>query len=127
VHRTTARRLPAEPVVFEGCGCVYGCETDADCGANEVCACAGVAGDWPRCVPASCRTDADCEGLCGFAAMGEACGGVRYELACLDTGSGCRTSCAEVEGCYGNLGEPDCEIVDSEWTCNVDSLCEDCG
>jgi hypothetical protein len=51
------------------CKCMTGCETDADCGAHELCACEAsersvvpVAGAPPlgRCVPADCRSDADC-------------------------------------------------------------------
>lgn len=47
----------------EACGCVYGCETDADCGDGEVCLCAaeGVS-TRSRCVSAGCTVDADCGG-----------------------------------------------------------------
>ncbi|MCY1056439.1 ferritin-like domain-containing protein [Nannocystis sp. SCPEA4] len=50
------------------CGCVYGCQTDADCATGEVCRCAGEGlGFFTECVPATCITDADCPGaLCGF-------------------------------------------------------------
>ncbi|WAS93365.1 ferritin-like domain-containing protein [Nannocystis punicea] len=50
------------------CGCVYGCQNDADCGSGEVCRCAGdELGLYTECVPATCITDADCAGeLCGF-------------------------------------------------------------
>lgn len=108
-----------------GCGCIYGCESDADCGTGEICSCDGLAG--PRCIAAGCVTDADCDGLCGWSPIGGGCGASGYQLACLDDGAECRTSCPEEEGCYGNLGEPRCEIIEGEWTCNIDSLCEDCG
>lgn len=57
------------------CGCVYGCETDEDCGANEVCRCGGDGlGLYTECVPATCFTDADCPGaLCGFSPTGSGC------------------------------------------------------
>jgi hypothetical protein len=51
------------------CSCVYGCQTDADCDAGQVCRCAGEGlGRYTECIPAACSTDADCDGeLCGFA------------------------------------------------------------
>lgn len=51
------------------CSCVYGCQTDDDCAAGEVCRCAGdVLGMYTECVPATCITDVDCPGgeICGF-------------------------------------------------------------
>jgi hypothetical protein len=42
-----------------GCTCTYGCSTDEECGAGNVCLCEGGPG---TCVPASCVTDADCDG-----------------------------------------------------------------
>src|SRR5262249_9511996 len=39
------------------CGCTYGCTTDADCGAGEVCECRDPVG---ACVQAACTSDADC-------------------------------------------------------------------
>jgi hypothetical protein len=115
------------PSALEGCECVYGCETDGDCAAGEVCACAGVAGDWPTCIPAACRSDADCDGLCGLSNRSNGCSQFFYELGCLEEASGCRVECEETTGCYDNVGVPACEIVSGEWTCNIEDLCEDCG
>jgi hypothetical protein len=42
----------------DSCGCHYACTSDADCGDDQVCMCAGPAS---YCVTAHCRTDADCE------------------------------------------------------------------
>ncbi len=55
-------------VQFLGCGCSYGCETDADCEAGSVCRCAGdVLGPVTRCVPSACTDDEDCGGeVCQF-------------------------------------------------------------
>ncbi len=44
------------------CGCVYGCESDADCDAGQLCLCAGDGNFRSRCVAAGCATDADCGG-----------------------------------------------------------------
>ena len=43
---------------YPGCGCVYGCITDADCEAGQICECGDPVG---RCRSASCTRDADCE------------------------------------------------------------------
>lgn len=40
-----------------GCTCSYGCTTDEECGAGNVCYCRG---SFTECVPATCTTDADC-------------------------------------------------------------------
>jgi hypothetical protein len=42
------------------CSCVYGCTTDADCGAGSMCYCNGYV---TECVPATCTSDADCGGF----------------------------------------------------------------
>ncbi len=43
------------------CHCVYGCVTDTDCDAGEVCRCAGSGlGQYTECVPADCSTNDDC-------------------------------------------------------------------
>ena len=39
------------------CGCYYGCRRDSDCAAGSICECGIVIG---RCVPATCKTNADC-------------------------------------------------------------------
>ncbi len=44
-----------------GAFCNYGCTSDADCGAGNICVCGEPAG---HCAQASCRSDADC--LAGF-------------------------------------------------------------
>ncbi len=61
-----------------GCFCQPSCQTDADCGAAEVCLCGPVFG---KCVPATCTSDADCPvGLCGTFTTNPGCGGPA--LAC---------------------------------------------
>lgn len=57
------------PAPTDTCGCVYGCETDADCGDGMVCRCAGEGlGLYTECIPATCKDDSECPGeVCGFA------------------------------------------------------------
>lgn len=53
----------SDPAGFAGAGaesCHYGCLTDGDCGKNELCLCED-ASYGGRCVPALCKTDADCK------------------------------------------------------------------
>jgi hypothetical protein len=54
----------------KGCECTYGCTTDADCGPESACVCAGASDAiaYSRCVHATeCRVDADCaSGECGL-------------------------------------------------------------
>jgi hypothetical protein len=56
-----------------GCFCVPTCSVAEDCGPGRTCYCGGGTGGFGRCVPANCRTDADCDGsLC--AVSEDACG-----------------------------------------------------
>jgi hypothetical protein len=120
--------------IIDGCGCVYSCETDADCETGEICACTGVTGDVPRCVPAGCEDTGACgDGLCGLSTVEFQCGNIEYELGCLDAQSECRVDeCAPEQAC-DNVDEdpvvPPCELVEGLWTCNqnANSLCGDCG
>lgn len=91
-----------------GCTCVETCDTDADCGPDQLCLCGPEAG---LCVPASCQTDADCTagqactswdvsqgcGLPGFDCTdpGDACGG---DLDC-DDGQMCSLQADGVRSC----------------------------
>ncbi len=86
------------PLPSDRFSCTYGCGTDSDCAAGEICECGKPAG---RCVKAACRTDADCKngGVCGEYASQPGCAfSVAY--ACqtpLDT-------CASDEQCQGRKG-----------------------
>ncbi|MCB9686142.1 MAG: ferritin-like domain-containing protein [Alphaproteobacteria bacterium] len=107
--------------VYFGCGCVYSCATDTDCGANEVCLCGGamptVTDSWSHCVPANCATDADCaSGECGVAVQTDGIGCPNYALV------GCRTPtdlCREDGDCVG--ADQFCTIrpVVFDWRCRT--------
>jgi hypothetical protein len=88
-----------------GCVCVTPCMNDDDCDPGEICLCAftapgglvpvSVSNGARRCIPADCRTDADCAPYrCGIA-IG-ACGGV--------AGARCHTA---LDGCEGSDPCPD--------------------
>ena len=88
---------------FTSCGCVYGCERDADCGAGSICRCGTSDGsaEWVSstgCVPApGCATAADCEtGECTLEAAYNGCG-YDESMLCRTPADGCRThaDCAE--------------------------------
>lgn len=92
------------------CSCVYGCITDADCGADAICVCDGLAG---HCEAASCASDADCE-------AGQLC--ARYFGDCAP-GWACTTSndnCTGPEDCLPN---EDCGLVDGAFTCTGKGIC----
>jgi hypothetical protein len=56
---------------WQECACITPCANDADCAPGEACLC-HMLGNWiTRCVPADCRTDADCSGFdCGVSRDG---------------------------------------------------------
>ncbi|MCB9741496.1 MAG: ferritin-like domain-containing protein [Alphaproteobacteria bacterium] len=100
------------------CGCVYACETDADCDPGQICLADGVietGRDWASCVTAECATNADCEsGECGLTAFDDGCGPVP-ELACRGDDDPCRldSDCA--------TANEECGLVSGEWGCREDN------
>jgi len=76
------------------CACLYGCETDADCGDNQACLCLGV---FSECIAADCRTDADCgEGsACTLDESDPSCGPSQGRMTCTTT----EDSCTSAAGC----------------------------
>jgi hypothetical protein len=102
------------------CECVGSCETDADCSNGRVCACTGVVGDVPRCVPAGCTTSADCgEGLCGIG--GSASCEFDSRMACLLPTAECRRS-----NCNDD-GNCSCQPSSGGGYCCVDQCDAGCG
>ncbi len=103
------------------CGCAATCVEDGDCAVDEACFCAAttiVRTLRPRCVPATCRSAADCGGRhCGVVL--NACGAVE--------GLACRTdddACEGADDCTGACG-PEmpcaCRYDDdaTRWRCDV--------
>jgi len=91
-----------------GCACTYGCETDADCPDGQACRCAGDGvGGVTQCIPADCRTDADCGGgLCGY-----------FSLDCGDPGAlTCQTPQDTCDAASDCPGVP-CTFEESRWQC----------
>lgn len=120
--------------MFEGCTCKYGCTTDADCDAGQICACAGVIGEQATCVPTDCRIDDDCgDGLCGLSKYEDCCGD-EYKIACASPDAECHSNA----DCSEDLCDPgwpeggsimhQCSFDGAAWTCNPPGWCGcDCG
>lgn len=99
-----------------GCGCVPGCETDADCEPGHVCRCAGdVLGRTSTCVPSNCETDADCGNQrCQFAqSEGEGCGAQVIHGSC----STPKDKCDSDLPCDGMPCVPFAE--NNQWACAI--------
>lgn len=101
---------------FGECTCNYGCESDADCGVDEICVCAGVV---PRamCIPARCPDDASCaDEWCALSRYEDVCFTTSRQVACTGTGD-CRIDhdcgvreharmCFEIAARFGPVVEP---------------------
>jgi hypothetical protein len=73
--------------------CIYGCVRDDECARGQICLCGAPVG---ACVPAACRTDADCAPgyLCAdYAVDGGECG-ERDAFACQSPRDTCVTTCS---------------------------------
>jgi hypothetical protein len=118
-----------EDLVGDGCTCITPCTSDDDCDPGELCLCpfGGVTGvgsfhSVRHCIPAGCRTDADCAPYrCGIE-IGE-CGGL--------AGAYCHTALDECEGpeqCGdGTELEPprcDYDVESARWICGFIEICE---
>ncbi|NVB41009.1 ferritin-like domain-containing protein [Pseudenhygromyxa sp. WMMC2535] len=115
------------------CTCQYGCASDDDCDAGEICACAGVFDDQPSCIPADCTADAECgQGLCGLSKY-EGCCDNSYHLACAAPDEACHTNADCGAGsCLEDVPEPivdyQCSESEGAWTCGPPGWCGcDCG
>jgi hypothetical protein len=98
-----------------GCACrAATCATDGDCADGFACACGGFLELLPRntCVPADCRTGADCDsGECVLAPSEESncCNTGQHRFVCNDDAASCRSNdeCPINQKCGTNEdGEP---------------------
>lgn len=111
-----------------GCGCTYGCESDADCEPGRICACPGVAGPQSRCIAAVCNDDADCSSnLCGLSDTVSACGKHSSAMACHRPDASCSidADCApDAELCAPNPSGVSCQLREGDWQCVRADDCE---
>jgi hypothetical protein len=112
------------------CTCAPTCRTDVDCGEDQACFLSPYADrSFPershaRCIPAQCRTSADCEnGRCILSLVNEACS-TSAKLACMDDSSACFVDSDCPKSDYGcNVSRPIngyCQPESSKpgsWTC----------
>ncbi len=68
----------------------------------------------------NCQTDADCgaDGLCAMHVTVGACGGNSYELACLTAASECRSDSCPQDPAFPECTQP-CVIASGEWVCDT--------
>ncbi|MEE9384797.1 MAG: hypothetical protein V3V08_15445 [Nannocystaceae bacterium] len=106
------------------CGCVYGCQRDADCGANEVYVCAGVGHTHSQCIPSACTTGEDCpDERCELSVEEMVCDSPRLLLACRPEIDECGTDEDCVDECESCLLDDDL----SKWACREEGpKCADC-
>jgi hypothetical protein len=103
------------------------CATDADCGANGVCACAGSfyggnASHGNVCIPADCHTDAEC-GAGEYCVTGTGYCGSFTGYHCMKATARCIDPTTDCTGC--GLTGPACEynpIID-DWVCALSLGC----
>ncbi|MCB9741568.1 MAG: ferritin-like domain-containing protein [Alphaproteobacteria bacterium] len=109
-----------EPGSETFCGCVYSCETDADCGEGRVCLTHGVVDTWTSysvCIPAECTTNADCASEeCALTAFNDGCG-PDARLTCREADDACRLD----DECVSENGGECAPTYDGEsWACRTE-------
>jgi hypothetical protein len=105
----------------EQCGCVYPCETDADCAVDQLCLCDAAEG--ARCVHADCRSNQDCDsGECGLSASEYSGCGIGLSVACRTVEDACHGLDDCIGPCIqgdGSIGEP----AGPGWVCQGEGAC----
>ncbi len=96
-----------------GCGCSYGCETDADCPSGQACACGSVGR--AQCIPQTCASATDCEAdeQCVLGSLPNACSPA-YTVQCTTPDDVCsfHSDCDSFDACYPSGGVWDCQTED---------------
>lgn len=97
------------------CSCAYQCESDADCGVGQICAC-GRDGFWPSCIDApGCKLNSDCaSGECGLSFYTNGCTGT-YSLECRTASDECRV----VDDCAPTGSVCSKTVASGSWTCSA--------
>ncbi len=105
------------------CGCLAQCNQDSDCGAGEICLCAGGAPGLSQlsqtnlCVPADCTVERECAGEHRCKVSRAGCGNV-HSVHCTTPSDDCDTAedCARLYCAWDD--------VDELWTCDPGVICE---
>ncbi|HEY0137300.1 MAG TPA: ferritin-like domain-containing protein, partial [Nannocystis sp.] len=105
-----------QDMVFGGftegsCSCVYGCQTDDDCAAGEICRCAGDGlGLYTQCIAADCTVDSDCPDgeICGLSP--DACAPGGFLTACTTPADTCDDN--------SECPQPGCMFELDHWVCS---------
>ena len=95
----------------DGCNCVYGCQTDDDCGAGQICRCAGTGlGLYTECIAAECTSDADCPAgeICGLSP--DICAPGGFLTACTTPNDTCDSD--------SQCAAPPCNFAGDHWECS---------
>lgn len=100
------------------CSCVYGCATDDECGAGEICRCAGQGlGLYTECIAGDCVDDGDCgDYLCGLSP--DTCEPGGFQTVCHGESDLCYSDsdCPDFQPCYYENSDP------AQWRCQ-DAVC----
>ncbi|MEM7155313.1 MAG: ferritin-like domain-containing protein [Myxococcota bacterium] len=102
------------------CGCQYGCESDADCDANEMCACGGEENGYPgqsTCIPTECANDDACgDAMCLLGFGDDGCS-LFFAGACATADDECASTndCSDFANCWPSS--------EGNWTCEDFCCC----
>lgn len=109
-----ARCVQDSGQIGQYCRCDYACASDSDCKQGEVCVCGDALGGnhHSQCVPAKCKSDAECgDRTCGLSVYFNGCSEA-VTLACHTDKDTCKTDadCTNGEDCALNADS-------GAWTC----------